>query len=785
MASQGSQESSGPVDRLSDEQRQAVEAPVAGSKLVLACAGSGKTRVMVARIVRFIRVHGCAPSSIFALTFTNNAAALLSARIDAALALIDPKAGCPGPSDGDGDEKVVCGTFHSVAQAILRASGVLLPTRIYQVDELQYMLRDFLYSDHPAAAGLLQHVKHVFVDEYQDVNDCQYEIVRKLTETAGLQASVANANAVGDDDQNIFQFRGSSVRFILQFSVHFPGATTYHLTENFRSTPQIVALANACISRNTTSLPKPPAFSRQRPGPLPRLLEHGSPFASAAAVCADIAALVLPGDRQEPRTRPKDVAVLCRNGYLLNHVQAGLCKLGVRSVFFSGDDQHSRDRRSSSECDDCVVLSTVHGSKGLEWLHVYIIGLSNSHFPSSREPDLEQERRLYYVAVTRCQRYLTLCSSIWEPSVFVYEVPQHLMLRSRAHGSLGPGPADQEHRRCSVLDRLHAELRDRVKAFADAAASSQQPLGRVGVLATVRGLQGEDYYSELRRIVDVERFEDQLRTPRRPGNGSAPDGGSAAQPPHRYAPWITSNFLQAEFGTFLDFLLRRMVAEITGAASCHDRYAEACLGADPKSEGAGSCHSWKQLPASKRFQLRQAYERYRACAAAPWRECLEATWLASAFQSLHNSRVYVLYVNVAPLWLEAYSGMYEGMHAFLRGALRPHEGPAPPFVRTGWQVSHGRLSGEVDLVARDLVVDFKNSQFDVGRCQLDHFLQVLAYASILRLEHAERPAETPQVTRVGLYNPMGNVYHEVDISDWHGERELVDFLLRKGKSPIG
>jgi DNA helicase-2/ATP-dependent DNA helicase PcrA len=300
------------LDGLNDAQRQAVGSPL-GAALVLAGAGSGKTRVLVHRVAWLIQVEGASPNSILAVTFTNKAAAEMRGRIETLL-------GIPGGA-------MWIGTFHGLTHRLLRLhwreaglpqtfqildsedqSRLLRkvlkaldldetrwvpreilwfinaqkdeglrpkhlkddgdPTRrqlikIYQayeeacqragvVDFAELLLRAYeLWRDNPA---LLQHYRtrfrHVLVDEFQDTNAIQYKWLMLLAGPAGLPF------AVGDDDQSIYRWRGARVENLNQFRRDYPQAVLYKLEQNYRSTGTILKAANALIAHNAGRLGK-------------------------------------------------------------------------------------------------------------------------------------------------------------------------------------------------------------------------------------------------------------------------------------------------------------------------------------------------------------------------------------------------------------------------------------------------------------------------------------------------------------------------------------------------
>ena len=301
------------LDGLNPAQRDAVSAP-AGHHLVLAGAGSGKTRVLTHRIAWLHEVFGVPTHGIFAVTFTNKAAGEMRHRIDAQL---------PNGSRG-----AWIGTFHGLANRLLRLhwadarlpeafqvmdsdDQLRLVKRVVQALELddgkyppkqiawwineqkdegrrpqhiqpephdawletmrqayiEYQARcdraglvDFaelllraheLLRDNPS---LLAHYRarfrEILVDEFQDTNAIQYAFVRVLAGDTG------HVFVVGDDDQAIYGWRGAKVENVQGFLRDFPGAQTIRLEQNYRSTANILGAANAVISHNPDRIGK-------------------------------------------------------------------------------------------------------------------------------------------------------------------------------------------------------------------------------------------------------------------------------------------------------------------------------------------------------------------------------------------------------------------------------------------------------------------------------------------------------------------------------------------------
>ncbi len=300
------------LDGLNPAQREAVSADP-GHYLVLAGAGSGKTRVLTHRIAWLNEVHGVPAHGIFAVTFTNKAAGEMRHRAEPLLA--------------HGSRGMWIGTFHGLAHRLLRLhwQDAKLPegfqildsddqlrmvkrvAQQLQLDEARFpprqiawwinaqkdegrrpqhiqserdefssaMLKSYaLYQQRCDNAGLvdfaeillrahevlrdtpalLAHYRHRFrellVDEFQDTNAIQYGFVRLLAGTTG------NVFVVGDDDQAIYGWRGARVENVQAFLNDFPGARTIRLEQNYRSTANILNAANAVIAHNPERLGK-------------------------------------------------------------------------------------------------------------------------------------------------------------------------------------------------------------------------------------------------------------------------------------------------------------------------------------------------------------------------------------------------------------------------------------------------------------------------------------------------------------------------------------------------
>jgi len=301
------------LDDLNPAQRRAVEH--AGSPLlVVAGAGSGKTRVLTRRIAYLLAERDVHPGQIMAITFTNKAAAEMKERV--------------ADMVGARARSMWVSTFHSMCVRVMRREAktlgmssnfsiydsddtrrlITLVARDLDLDPKKYPARtlavhisnlknelvdpetataqatndlerrvaevytvyqrrlgesnsldfddlimrtvELLQSFPDVAEHYRRRFRHVLVDEYQDTNHAQYTLVRELVGKAGGEIPPAELCVVGDADQSIYAFRGATIRNIVEFERDYPDATTILLEQNYRSTQNILTAANAVISRN-------------------------------------------------------------------------------------------------------------------------------------------------------------------------------------------------------------------------------------------------------------------------------------------------------------------------------------------------------------------------------------------------------------------------------------------------------------------------------------------------------------------------------------------------------
>ncbi|MDG2383968.1 MAG: UvrD-helicase domain-containing protein [Pirellulaceae bacterium] len=377
-------------DSLTEAQRAAV-LHLQGPLLILAGPGSGKTRVITHRIAHMID-QGIHPRSILALTFTNKAADEMSRRVERLTSTdsvwistfhrfcsrllrryadhvgLSPNFTIYDTSDSlralkqaiEGtDVKLSITTPEQIARQISATKNSLITHDQYQApsgSEMGTILREvypayqkqLLKSNAVDFDDLLVHVasmlrqsdelrrdldesyQYIMVDEYQDTNLAQYAIVRALS------IDHPNLAVTGDPDQSIYGWRGANLQNILGFERDYPEVNVVRLEQNYRSTPNILRVADALISNNVKRKPKD-LFTENEDGAPVRLVSYPTQKEEADEIIASIVNQI-----QEGRRRPKDFAIFFRVNALSRAFEHALRDMGLAYQIVNGVEFYQR-----------------------------------------------------------------------------------------------------------------------------------------------------------------------------------------------------------------------------------------------------------------------------------------------------------------------------------------------------------------------------------------------------------------------------------------------------------
>lgn len=360
------------LNTLNESQKEAV-CHIDGAMLILAGAGSGKTKTITTRVAYLISI-GIDPASILTLTFTNKAAKEMHSR---ALSMLDNKNIYPPLLctfhkfglmflkfyihhlnrknnfviiDSDDKKRIIKNiekelTTSMVASEISRyknslispqsaASAAehemykkiadiydkyenyLLENNLVDFDDLLLLPYKILEQNQSLAQEISQRYQYIMVDEYQDTNELQYRLLQKLC------ISHQNLCVVGDDDQSIYGWRGASIKNILNFKDQFNNTKVIKLEENYRSTDTILKHANMLIEHNRDRLGKVLRGTRKKGNSI-RVLESYDENEETRKIANDIKSLISQG------VSPKDIAILYRVNALSRSLEEGFNKAGL------------------------------------------------------------------------------------------------------------------------------------------------------------------------------------------------------------------------------------------------------------------------------------------------------------------------------------------------------------------------------------------------------------------------------------------------------------------------
>src|SRR6266540_3546705 len=377
---------------LNPAQQEAVRT-TEGPLLVVAGAGSGKTRVLTYRVAHLIAACGVKPPEILAITFTNKAAGEMRERLEGLLGGVAraiwiltfhaacgrilrreaPRLGyktnftiydqadqvrlvkqCLEELDRDPKRFVPRGIHAQISNAKNLLIGpaeymkrvdsfydqtVAETYELYQrrlhacnamdFDDLLMLTVEVLERFPEARERWNKAFRYVMVDEYQDTNHAQYRFLQLLAEKH------SNVFAVGDPDQSIYAFRGADIRNVLEFEPDFPGAKTIALEQNYRSTNSILEAANGVISHNRERKPKN-LWSELGDGDPVRVVEVEDEHAEARYVAAEIARLV------EEGFNGSEIAVFYRTNAQSRVLEDVLVRQGVAYQVIGGPRFYER-----------------------------------------------------------------------------------------------------------------------------------------------------------------------------------------------------------------------------------------------------------------------------------------------------------------------------------------------------------------------------------------------------------------------------------------------------------
>ena len=410
-----------------------------GAHLVIASAGSGKTYTIIQRAVRLIKEGVCTPQQLLLLTFSRKAADELKHRIVSTLGeyanaivastfhsfclqyIIKQSMDTVKVLDEDNSEKILKEIINNHIESLFGIPSLViykiitkpennlksLPAGIYDkiiaikeeyrnykkannyidFEDMINMSIDYLQNNDQFRSNIHHRFTYVMVDEFQDTSENNFKLLKLL-----LPEKKPNVFMVGDDWQSIYKFRDARIEYIVNARKYFDNLTVHKLNSNYRSKKEIVKISNRLIAKNTFRSRRFIHAVRGKGGKV--LFHKVYSFEEEASLAETIA----------QKYATDSIGILYRNNWQGNFLQS---KMGNKPN---------------------IQFMTIHGAKGLEFDVVILCGVKDRLLPDPYT-DIEEERRLMYVALTRAKNCLHI---IYHPTYssknpqFIEECEQYL-----------------------------------------------------------------------------------------------------------------------------------------------------------------------------------------------------------------------------------------------------------------------------------------------------------------------------------------------------------------------
>ena len=752
--------------------------------LVLACAGSGKTTTIISRIYYLLANLHLPPESIILTTFSRQAAQSMKQKLLSVM--------------GVTRSKVEVGTLDSLALKYLKIYGHLDTSSVkisnsneyVSVKEFGYKFRNLLVNFPFVADQICKKKKFLFADEFQDIDNTQMEICMEFYKRG------VNIIAVGDDAQNIYSFRGSNAFHILNFSNTFNNVVVHNLKTNYRSTHEIVQVANASLQKNVENIPKEMISSRGASGNIP----------TVECYFKDQSSIIFRQIRKylDAGIPAEKIAVLSFYNNGLYDIESELAKNHIPHILLLDTEKRMNQSHDSAGTEGRICLSTIHKAKGMEWDVVFIVDVTDKFWKGN---DLEL-RRLFYVAITRARNYLHLgfsdktrkftssYQSIPEPSLlrFVREL--------KGDNVITFTNISEKHMRDDTNMRK---------------TISKNPFT---VCEMIKNITGEDISKlrDLECLPPLSFIQKQL-TP--------------VKPNFKYCSTVHYNQLYPDFGIFIDTLICRMISEeIPESGGMQNKFAQIAINSlsldqdffrvyskyailinmtlqshNPIHEILGEVNRedrdivktilermadlakhrelgledimvtpYYYFPKGFASEMSQCLQNFEN-STYPSMEILSSIWEVSKCEMIvKENRNRLLYLSSFPhqkhpinivSMMENYSELVDNLKQYFIPHLLNYS------TTNNIQCHHSisrldRVAGDMDLIIDgETVVEIKCSISN--EVDLDWVLQLFCYAHLCREQGMD-------INKIAILNPAKGTWHEMDISWWNRGHDLIEML---------
>ena len=729
---------------LNDEQKLAVFSPIDKHIRIVASAGSGKTTTILYRI-KYLLEKGVDPSCILLTTFNVDAADVLKDRLKNKLNI---------------DEKILKKMFIGTIDSIsFRFYRMYFSQNSYRgVQEYSTELLKFLNTS-DGKEKILDKFSYVFFDEFQDANHVQFEILKKFS----LKSFIT---VIGDDAQNIYQWRGSNIDYILNFEKFFPNTLTFKLESNYRSSPEIIAFANESISNNIDQIQKVLKPTKPVTNILPLITKVYNLVQHSSYIINKIKSYIKNGIKLH------EIAILSRNNYGLKKIEEELEKEKVKYISLISDNDNTKIKI----IPDHICLTTIHKSKGLEWDVVFVIQCEDAKFPSEIDPiSIEEERRLFYVAITRPRMHLeitfisdSLSRFVTELPVELYHFPKYDKKYMEVNNKRNIKFETAITKLIPQFDSLHIEEMRKLNILPELQDETNKVSSQ---------LELDKFIPQYNFNQDYGIFIDRYIC-RKLGDKKDRDAdiviNSIEVPKKDHTVYIKYkvnltlklnkndkdsinklNKIDGDIDAIIkidgndEVILKSIAKKILELAIKHDLETNEILVLPvsylPEEFKTNMIESYKRFK-SKDFELNDIYD-VSLCASI--RDERRRLLYKSIYDNFTSNQKMFKHIN-------KWTNQFELKNIKLKLVLNDYD---------------RFISGEIDMydVENKTLIDFKVSSSSI---KLDWIIQLLAYASIMRKKLKLT------VDFIQIYNPLMGTESKFDIKDWNKENELLDYFVK-------
>lgn len=808
--------------RLTEEQRAIVYGDANIHNLVIACAGSGKTTTTLCRIKALVdgivssgegESSAVPEGSILLTTFTRDAANDMRNKLTDIMGYVS---------------EVKVGTIDSIAKGFVDHHTHKRDTHLKDVGEYAPLFLRMIRKD----PTIIRKYRYLFVDEFQDINNLQFEIIMEFLKVGTILF------AVGDDAQNIYSFRGSNIEYILNFQTHFKNSYVYMLTHNFRSSKYIVEFANACIEHNKNQIPKKmiPSvdFNEDKDIVRPHVAYFETAPGMHTRILNEIKKLLA-----KKKNNIDEIAVLAPTNQALFPIEEMLTREKIPNTYLDGRADVKMGLQRGKIC-----LTTIHKAKGLEWDNVFMIQVNDEMFPRTKTKEaIEEGRRLFYVGITRARRALRMYYTVYikeEPYVSRYISEVREPLQSSTDDDALYTFSDN-----MTPVHFYKKTVDTENTYVDCAVTKM-----------IEQLDGDDILQLRERGILPHVTNDTVTT-------------HTLWKEWTYSPSIVEHDIYSDFGIFVEKVAMRTLKREQGMELI-DKHACACVASIKLDAGAYKIYNMYKrilqegLPCIPEKMFENIHERKSSMmkmlyANSSTHKKIAPSHVDIIISLIHNmyqnAKTYKIAVHEVPVFSERFlpPGFEEVMKQSLRKYFQRESGETE-IAGDIWELSKCKkivaeyrrrllykeidstslmkeYEGLVELIQEQLPTFFKErlgmhyrafteeeykihdangiiSMYGEGDLRLENasgkermlvdvkssnrddiavawILQLLCYKMMYEKQYVQQSGdnlERPIIHKIGILNVLRGWYKEVDVSTWNCGDILAEMLLTKSKS---